>query len=215
MSNAIRQFRRKESGEIMLESSIVLVCVLILLLALLSISFMFYQQAMLTTVASEVAADIAKNYKYTNIPMGNDQITLDSFDGVEMCRMSFGRSDVEHAQIERAESYVADRINLTSLGLNSQNPEVECEIVHSGIGRAYVNVTITQETDFFLSGILKWMGIYDGFAFSASASAECLDIISYTSMINFANHLGGELAPLDAFGEAYVNIKRFIQVLTD
>ena len=78
---------KNENGEIMLESSIVLVFVLLLLMALLSITFMFYQQAMLNTVAAEIAADVAKNLKYTNLERGNDEITLDNYDGVKMYRM--------------------------------------------------------------------------------------------------------------------------------
>lgn len=215
MKKAIQRFQIKENGEIMLESSIVLVCVLLLLMALLSISFMFYQQAMLTTVASEIAADIAKNYKYSNIEMGDDQITLDAYEEVKMCRMSLGRSGIERAHVQRAEAYVVERVNLTSLGLNSKDPVVDCEIIHSGIGRAYVQVTVTQETDFFLSGILEFLEIYDEDGFSASASAECLDMISYTSMINFSNYLGGELAPFDEFARLYLNIEKFIKVLAD
>lgn len=215
MKTKYRKFQAGETGEIMLESSIIFVCVMILLMALLSLAFMFYQQAMMTTIAAEVAADIAKNYKYTNVAMGDDEITLDSFDGVQMCRMSLGRSGLEEDQTERAEQYVPWRVNLTTLGLNAQEPEVECEIVHTGIGRACVNVTVTQKTDFFLSGILEWLGIYDGFAFKGTASAECLDMISYTSLIGFSNLLGSDLKIFNAFGSAYVNIKEFIQVLSD
>ena len=43
-----------EKGEIMLESTFILVAVIILLLVLLSISFMFYQQSVMTSVARAI-----------------------------------------------------------------------------------------------------------------------------------------------------------------
>lgn len=216
MGTAKQNRWRSENGEIMLESSIVLVFVLLLLMALLSITFMFYQQAMLNTVAAEIAADVAKNLKYTNLEMGNDEITLDNYDGVKMYRMSIGHKKIENGQQDRAEKYVVDRVNKTSLGLNSHNAEVECKVEHSGIGRAYVTVKVTQKTDFFMSGVLEFLGIYDAEdGFTAHASAECLDLMTYTSMINFTENLGGWLAPLNPVGELYVNFKELIQSLCE
>jgi hypothetical protein len=88
-------------------------------------------------------------------------------------------------------------------------------VEHSGIGRAYVTVKVTQKTDFFMSGVLEFLGIYDEDGFTAHASAECLDLMTYTSMINFTENLGGWLAPLNPVGELYVNFKELIQSLCE
>lgn len=221
MYTAKQKCWKNENGEIMLESSIVLVFVILLLIALLSISFMFYQQAMLNSVAAEIASDVARNLKYTNITMGSDQITLSCYDKdnnsdkIRMYRMSIGSGKVEDKHQDRAEVYVVERVNQTNLGINSHNAEVECKIEHSGIGRAYVTVKVTQKTDFFMSGVLEFLGIYDEDTFTAHASAECMDLMSYTSMINFSNNMGEWLGPLNPVGQLYGSFKELIQALCE
>ena len=125
-----------QRGEVMLESSFILVSVIILLMALLSISFMFYQEAMMTSVANEIAADVAKNYKFTEMDIGDSTISLDDANSVKMFRMSFGKNSLERAHEDRAEDYAEWRIGAATLGLDSEDIEVDCEVTSSGIGRA-------------------------------------------------------------------------------
>jgi hypothetical protein len=212
---------KEERGEIMLESSFILVSVIVLLLALLSISFMFYQQAMMTSVANEIAADIAKNYKYTNLDIAKnykytnlemdiDPLTIDEVKGTGMFRMSFGMNKLEEEHKNRAETYANERIQKTSLGLNPKNIIVDCKITRSGIGRAYVKVTVSQETDFFLSGILDMVGVADkNSTFSATAYAECVDMMGYTSMVNFAEYVSKKLNVFNSVGNLYESVKKF------
>lgn len=214
MRQKITEKIEEEHGEVMLESSFILVSVIILLLALLSISFMFYQQAMMTSVANEIAADIAKNYKYADLDMGNDSLTLNDVNGTGMFRMSFGRNSLENAHENRAEEYANWRIPFASLGLNPQNINADCEITRSGIGRAYVKVTVSQRTDFFLSGILDAAGVADkNSLFSATAYAECVDLMGYTSMVNFAEFASNKLSEFNSIGNFYNSVKDLVQKL--
>ena len=59
-----------DSGEVMLESTIIFTITIFLLLALLSIGFIFYQKAMLNSVADEIASDVGATLKFT----GNDWV---------------------------------------------------------------------------------------------------------------------------------------------
>ena len=205
-----------ERGEIMLEASIIFVSIVILLLVLLSLSFLFYQQSMMTSVANEIAADIAKNYKFTDLDMGSNLLSLDDILETKMFRTTFNMNSYESAHKNRADKYANWRISLTSLGLNPQNITVDCEITRSGIGRAYVKVTVSQKTDFFLSGVLEMTKVADkNTLFSATAYAECVDLIGYTSIINYTAYLSGELSPLNGVGKLYSSAKDLYKSIVD
>lgn len=214
MRRIITEKIQEERGEIMLESSFILVSVIILLLVLLSISFMFYQQSMMSSAANEMAADIAKNYKFDDLDIGSDSLTLDDVHGTKMFRMSFGMNSLKNVHENRAEDYANWRIPFTSLGLNPQNINVDCEITRSGIGRVYVKVTVSQKTDFFLSGILDMAGVADKSSlFSATAYAECVDLMGYTSMVNFAEYASNKLSIFNSIGGFYNSVKELVSKL--
>lgn len=216
MGKVIKKHCTDSNGEIMLEAVIVLVPVLILLMALLALSFLFYQQSVMTTVASEIAADVAKNYKFTSSAVGKNNITPDDSAETNMFRMAFGKTSTANKHKERAEAYVVDRIELTSLGLDSEDVEVECNVKISGIGRAYVEVKVSQKTDTFLSGILEFSGIAEkNNLFSATAYAECSDLMGYSSSVNFTRYMAGKLEPFDPIGSLYLSIKNLAEALMD
>lgn len=217
MNRNNQEKKRAQCGEVMIEASFILVSVIILLMALLGISFLFYQQALMTTVANEMAADIAKNYKFPEMDMGEDTITLNHANTAGMFRMSFGKSNMEDAHVQRAEEYAEWRIVAASLGLDAEDVEIVCDIKSTGIGRAYVKVTVAQESDYFLSGFLQYLGMAeDDMTFSATAYAECSDLMSYTSMVNFTNYVASVMdEPLGGFGGLYTSVRDFVLELID
>lgn len=181
--------RGGQSGEIMLEASIVFVPVLILLLAMLSLGFWFYQMAMMTNVASEIAAEVARNLKFEDLADHGDAIGPDDVTDLRMFRSTIGRRGLESTQNERGNAHGDWRVPLTSLGFGPQDPDVDVELTRSGIGRLYVKVTVRQETNFFLSGILEFAGITEDHpVFGGTAYAECVDLMEYASMVNFLQY---------------------------
>ena len=128
-----------ERGEVMLEASIILLSIMTLLMALLSISFMFYQQSLMNTIATEIASEVAKDYKFTEIEVGNSDYSLTNTYGVnaggsaytkderktKIYGMSFGKESVESAHASQAELYAKERLEKASLGLNPGRALVE------------------------------------------------------------------------------------------
>ena len=96
------------------------------------------------------------------------------------------------------------RVDLSSFGINESPVEVNCKFYTSGIGRTYVVVTVSQKTEFFLSGVLDALGMSDrSKSFSATAYAECVDMIGHTSTVNLAQYATGSLSAYQPLGEAY------------
>ncbi len=219
-----KEMLRNQSGEVMLEASIVLVSVLILLFALLSLTFLFYQESMMTAVASEIASEIAENYRDANsrigifaLDDGQEEVNAEK-NSSGMFRMNFGKRKHEDAHKARAEKYAKARIALATLGIVSDKPEVFCDFSNSGIGRGFVKVTVKQNSTFFLSGVLDMIGITkDGKSpFGATAYAECVDMMGYSSMVNFTAYgssILGQLEVANAGGELYSSIKELVQKL--
>ncbi len=217
MKEGLKKQAKDQCGEIMLESSFILVAVIVLLMVLLSLSFLFYQQTLMTTIATEIAADVAKNYKFSagGLEIGEDDIVLDDVKSVKMFRSTFGSNKVLEGHTQRAKTYLTDRVGLSSLGLNSDNAELLCTAEKTGLGRVYIKVTVSQKTDFFLSGILEYSGIWDdGKVFAASAYAECLDLTAYTSVVNFNRYCCSALKAFSEIGELYNSIRDFISALS-
>lgn len=209
----LRERMKEQQGEVMLEASIILVSVILLLMALLSLSFLFYQQSLMNTVAHEIAADVARNLKYTDLPVGVEEITLDDATSTHLFRMSFGQGTVAKAQAERGEAYAQRRVPEATLGLNPGPLEVDCQVTYTGIGRAKVAVTVAQDTDFFLEGTLKLLGLDLEDLFSATAYAECVDLMGYTSMVNFTVYAAGVLDAFDGVAQLYESVKAWAEKL--
>ena len=71
---------------------------------------------------------------------------------------------------------------------------------------------VTQQSDFFLSDLLKGLGFFtDKVEFSAISYAECVDLMAYTSMINFTEYASGQLSVFEGIGGFYVSVKDLIE----
>ncbi len=170
----------------------------------------------MTSVATEIASDIAKNYKFTDVAVGADNVSLDNIKNAKMFRTSFGKNGLKNVHIERAKTYAEWRVAFTSLGLHPNDVGGEWKITSCGIGGAQVKVTISQKTDFFLSGILDMAEVAEEHSvFSATAYAECVDLTGYTSMVNFTEYASGKLSIFNGIGGLYVSVKNLAQKLME
>lgn len=208
-----------ESGEVMLESVIVLLLTIMILIAMISLGFLFYQKSMIQTVANETAANIATSYKYTEQSLSHPGISADSLDSLKMFRTSFAVSSLKNTHKDRADDYIDDRIALTNLGINSGDPQIDdIEIIVDNVGRLHVECTISMESEWLFSGALEFFGISDSsIDFTATGRAEIIDITSYASYVHYLKYLGG--CTDEYFGEGTTvgsiidSVKRVVDIL--
>ena len=119
-------------------------------------------------------------------------------------RTTLKAGTLEKAHDASLETRVQERLELTSFGINEEPVQVFYDIRISGVGRAYVEVTVTQKTEFFLSGVLEALGISDeSMQFSATAYAECVDLMGYTSIVNLSQYITGSLSSYQSIGALY------------
>lgn len=194
-----KRLYEEDSGEIMLESTIIITIVLLLLIVMLSMGFVYYQKAMLTSVANEIASDIGANYKYlTQEDQALNNMTFDDEDlkSLGKFRATFNIEKVKNSSIEKANDYIAYRVGLTNLGINRKEPQIDsAEISVDGVGRMHVKVKVSIETDFLFSNVLQYLDIIpDVPRFTAVGTAECLDVSAYYSYVDFVEHFTDKLA---------------------
>ncbi|MBQ8802269.1 MAG: hypothetical protein IJZ53_01350 [Tyzzerella sp.] len=192
MKQKVRAYLKKDSGEVMLESTIIMVFTLLILIAMLSVGFLFYQQAMINTVATDLASDIATSYKLTNQDIGEGEVTSTALNDVKLYRTSVSMFSMKALHKQRAEEYLPERIQMSTLGIAEKEPVLEeFDIAVDNVGRMHVELTVSMECDILFSGALKYFGIIDSTPrFSARASAECLDITAYASHVKFLDYVG-------------------------
>lgn len=200
-----------QRGEIMLEAAIIFIPVLLLLLMMLSLTFLFYEEAMMNSIANEIAENVAVNLKYRDLGPNDDPMP-DNIASERMFRLTFGESKVEGDQKDWAEAYANWRIPLTTFGIGGDEAQVECKVSLSGIGRAYVQVTVKRQTEIFLGGVLTYLGILeDDSEVGATAYAECVDLMGYTSLINFVEYASNKLSAFNPVGKLYSEVKGLLE----
>lgn len=185
-----------DNGEVMLESTLVMVVTMFLLIALISLGFLFYQQAMINTVASDLATDIASAYKLTGVELDSNSVPANAYNDIKLYRTSLSISEMKDLHRRNAEEkYLPKRVSLTTLGISDKTPVLDnFDITVDNVGRMHVDVSVSMECDILFGGALEYFGIIDSTPkFSASGRAECLDITAYASHIQFLDYVGNKV----------------------
>jgi hypothetical protein len=212
MSKMLKKLKKEHSGEIMIESCIIILITIFLLIAILSLGFAYYQQAMIKTVANETAEMVAANYKYTSQEdIANVELNDDTIKEIKMYRTTFQVSKMAKSNKCNAEKYVPKRINITNLGINESDPTIDYFSVEvDKLGRTHVDVEVSMKTQILFQGALDYFGIFDGTpTYTASARAQCLDITGHAAMVSFTKYIDNKIKESD-LGQTVVNITNII-----
>lgn len=137
----------------MLESLIVMVITIMLLIAMIGVGFLFYQKAMITTVATEVASDIASQYKYCEQDITDWTITEAKMKKLRKYRTSFSLPALRNKSKEKVKAYLQERVKVGNLGIGGSGAKIDSyQIKVDNIGRMHVEVTVSLKSDVLLEG---------------------------------------------------------------
>ncbi len=191
----VRLYFKKENGEIMLESTLIMIFTLIILITMISVGFLFYQQAMVNTIAADMASDIAVAYKITNQEDSENSLTSNALNDIQLYRTSVSIASMKALHKQNVESELPERVKLSTLGVADKDPVLESfEVVVDNVGRMHIEITISMECDILFDGALKYFGIIDSTPkFTACARAECLDITAYASHVQFLDYVSRKI----------------------
>jgi len=196
--------RSDKSGEIMIESTIIVLMTTLILIFLVSLGFLLYQKSIINTIANETAAEVAQTYKYNEIldsDISTKQQMLDTAASIKKYRYVFSWGALEADNTEKAASYSIGRLSKTSFAAVQSGPTAEIKTTQSNIGRRYVEVTIEAKYSIFWGGALKAFGMEDAYVLKSTAYAECNDISNYYNMVKFTKYAAAKTGDT-AFGAA-------------
>lgn len=195
--------KSNNSGEVMIESTIVTIIVIMILIFLIAVGFLIYQQVMMSSVANEAATAIARNYKFTSELLQTDgysSIKIDDkyYEKIKRYRSTFNIASMKASNEQYAKEYFNDRLPVTSMSYDN-DLDIETDIRESSVGRIYVTVTVSMDAQLLFDGVLSY-GNFDSDAtnLSASATAECLDITGYAALANYECYLSKKISENDS-----------------
>ena len=177
-----RRFIRDESGSLMLDGMIAMLITIMLLVFLMSIGFLFYQQWMVSNIANDTATRIAQSYVYPNTDPVIGYVTVDLMDNVSLFR--YLGDDLERENEDKGEKYAAWSLGISSLAYPVSDPEIEVDVVSDSLARRHVEVTVRAEYEIPLGGALQYFGLDKTMTYEATGYAVCMDLLDYINTVD-------------------------------
>lgn len=216
--------KNSDSGEVMIESTIVTIITIMVLIFLIAIGFLIYQQVMISNVAAETASAIARNYKFTSdktVLYTDDYSSIliddDYYDSIRRYRTTFSFASIKSINENYASNRINERVPVTSMSFDNSIDSDPVKIERSAIGRTFVTVTISMDAQLLFDGALSYGGIDDeATKLSASSTAECLDITGYAGIIHYAKYLSTKGDPdfKESSSQIIKDIKKIFSIIT-
>ncbi|MGN0141222.1 MAG: TadE/TadG family type IV pilus assembly protein [Roseburia sp.] len=216
--------KQRESGEVMLEAALIFPITLIFVMIMLSVGFLFYQKAMMQSVATEMASDIAAGYKYTDWEIWESELTEHQISSVKKYRMSLMLLSMKRHCKTKAQNYLGSRVDAASLGVTDEPPSLDSiKLKVDNVGRMHIEVKISMKSEILLEHMLEKLGIlHETPVFTATAYAECMDITAYASQVRFLEYAeekvrdnGGVVgAIMDELAKTVQNVKMSVDTAT-
>jgi hypothetical protein len=165
---------------------LVLLMTMVVLLFLISLGFLMYQQCAVQITAEDAAAKTAQTYKLLNADSTTGKISIDDLGKVALYRYGFiSSSTYQEKNRTKTISYVVNRLSKTRFSKALSDPQTTFTIVNDGIGRNHVVVKVSAQYEIPFGSFLSIMGMQPTKVFTATASAECADVIDYVDTVKF------------------------------
>lgn len=176
---------RKEAGEVMLEGTIVMIVTMITLVFILGVGFIYYQRYVVTAITNDAAVKIADTYAYPSSDVVIGYVEPSDIANRDLYRWDVSDSLVDVSQ-SKAENYVQYCLEKTNFNGVIGDITVDVEFVtDTPMLRKHVEVNTVCEFNTPFGFALEFLGMDGTFTYSASARADCTDIIDYVSVVDF------------------------------
>lgn len=193
---------KKESGEVMLESTIAMVIVMLMLVWILGVAFVYYQKYTVRIATNEVAVKIANTYDspstdpITAYVSKKDIKSKPLYSGFSVSPVMGVVNQVQNYQSKaklpqtnqlRADNYMTYIIKKANLFGTVKDVNVTVDFQSDGLGRSHIKVT--SECDFKtpFGEALKLFGMSDRTKYRVTSYADSTSISEHISAVQTAN----------------------------
>lgn len=174
---------KKEKGEVMLESLIIMTLTLFILIWLLGLGFMHYQRYLLTVVTNDAAAKVAATYNNPTSDLVLGYMATEDITSRDLYR-SFTASNLVGVAQQKAEKYVVYMLNRTNFMGTIDHVEVKVQFVQDTIYRRHIQVDSVCTFRNPFGNIMSMFGMNDTMKCAATSRADCTDVIDYVNTVD-------------------------------
>ncbi len=187
-----RQFTKikKEDGEIMLESILVMIPTLFVLIFLLSLGFLLYQKWNIQYVADDIASKIATSFEYLDEDVPTTVVSLEDAQEVLLYKYLFNLDDYEELNNTKANNYGSHLLQLTGYGNGVGGETIQLTVEEDSLARRHIRVVITGTYRIPFAEGLEVFGMDGTRTFTAVSYAECIDMTDYMNTVVFGDQVG-------------------------
>lgn len=130
---------RAEDGEVIIESMIVSVVTMFVLIFLISLGFLFYQQWNVQYIADDIAGKAAVSYCYKEIGLEKNEITAENMEKRALYRYVFATQSYNASVQDRGKAYGQKMLKLTNLAKPVGKEQIEISnAVTDGLARRHI-----------------------------------------------------------------------------
>ena len=97
----------------------------------------------------------------------------------------FSGDDMATDAEEKISKYAKERLQKTTFTKNVSEPVVSVDVVHDGLARRHIEVTITGEFSVPFGEALSYFGFDSVISYKSTAYSECIDFSDYINTIDF------------------------------
>lgn len=181
----MRKHTKRESGEVMIEATIVMVVTLLMLVWILGVGFLYYQKYVVRIATNDVANKIAASYDApsSDIIMGyisaNDLNKKTIYNSDEM-------TELNELRTESYVNYIVEKANLYG---TVEDVEVSLEHQKDALGRSHIKVTTECTFDTPFGEGLELFGMSGTQTYVVTAYADSTSLTDYISTVSVADAL--------------------------
>lgn len=167
---------KRESGEVVVEASIVVTLVMIIITIMMYVGMILYQQTLVSVMANQTASNIAQVYSNNLKDPFSGYVDPDRvYQSITYSNM---KTDAYMSVVEQKANIFAQYRLKSSRILANGNTSVEVQVVKkpNELLKSQIVVTIRDHYDVPLVGMFGTSGLVE---FASSGRADCVDILEY------------------------------------
>jgi hypothetical protein len=178
---------KNESGNIIIEASIVMTIAGVFILVLINLGMILYQRVLVDTVANDAATQVAHVYALTYRDPFYGYIDESEFYKTELYRYvtNVFTKDLDEKNSRKAEWYGLYRLKKGEVWKGT-NPRVKAEIIRKPGTLIQHQVVVTVEATYKIPFTIFWGG-ENSAEYKAIGKADCIDLLDYFNTVDIVN----------------------------
>ena len=178
---------KKNSGEVMIEGTVIMVLTMLIMVWILGVGFVYYQRYLVTAITNDAAVKIAATYNNPDSDIIMGYITTENLSERDLYR-NFNNNSLFSVNKSKAQSYVEHMLNKTNFAGTINEVNVDMKLVQDSALRKHIEIKTICTFNTPFGSALKLFGMSDTATYQSISRADCTDIIDYISTVDFASY---------------------------